>query len=465
MEHRDYRTRLAVEQNTYEEDVCVHRLPQAFHYWSNTFVRPRLEAFGLGTADDLFKTWIEKCEPGGNGPQRFLSIGSGNCDLEIEVALHLQARGRTGFVIDCVDLNAAMLERGASAAAQKGVGGCIHPIQADCNAWTPLHEYDAAMANQALHHVVRLEHVFAQVGSSLKPGGRFIVSDMIGRNGHQRWPEALVIVREFWPKLPPSHRYNWKTRRYEEMFEDYDCSQQGFEGIRSQDILPLLLDRFHFHLFFGFANVIEPFVDRSFGHNFDVTSEWDRAFIEAVNRRDEEEILSGRIKPTHMLAVLGKEPVPRLAFQDPLTPEFCVRLPDARSGQVAAGQLREDVYQWDAWPHASQQELEIACQRLKDAGGRIQELERELERMRGLIEERSRWALRLNTEVKETHAVVEERSLWALRLQGEVDELAARVRELEEEVTRLAWARRMQRYWARFVALARRVSWRRSPKC
>ena len=82
--------------------------------------------------------------------------------------------------------------------------------------------------------------------------------------------------------------------------------EESFEGIRSQDILPLLLDHFHFRLFFGFANVIDPFVDRSFGHNFDATAPWDRAFIDAVQERIEKEMVSGRIKPTHMLAVVEK---------------------------------------------------------------------------------------------------------------------------------------------------------------
>ena len=46
----------------------------------------------------------------------------------------------------------------------------------------------------------------------------------------------------------------------------------SFEGIRAQDILPLLVERFTFDEFIGFGNVIDPFVDRSFGPNFDIAS-------------------------------------------------------------------------------------------------------------------------------------------------------------------------------------------------
>ena len=51
--------------------------------------------------------------------------------------------------------------------------------------------------------------------SNSRPGGKFLISDMIGRNGHQRWPEALTIVHDFWRKLPPSYRFNRLVGYYE----------------------------------------------------------------------------------------------------------------------------------------------------------------------------------------------------------------------------------------------------------
>ena len=53
--------------------------------------------------------------------------------------------------------------------------------------------------------------------------------------------------------------------------------------------------------------MIDPFVDRSFGANFDPEAAWDREFIDQVHRRDEDEIAAGCLWPTHMLALLGKQ--------------------------------------------------------------------------------------------------------------------------------------------------------------
>jgi hypothetical protein len=156
----------------------------------------------------------------------------------------------------------------------------------------------------------------------------FLVSDMIGRNGHQRWPEALELVREFWKELPDRYKYNQLLKRSEPDYINYDCATSGFEGIRAQDILPLLTSCFQFELFVPFANAIFVFIDRPFGHNFDATAAWDQDFIDRVHTRDEEGILAGKLTPTQMLAVLRTVDVEPLLIHPRLTPRFCIRKPD-----------------------------------------------------------------------------------------------------------------------------------------
>ena len=92
--------------------------------------------------------------------------------------------------------------------------------------------------------------------------------------------------------------------------------------------MQLLLSHFHFELFVAYGNVIDPFVDRAFGHNYDVESQRDRDFIDRVHARDEAAMLAGLIKPVHMEAVLGKEPAGKLLYRPPFTPQFCVRRPE-----------------------------------------------------------------------------------------------------------------------------------------
>ena len=244
---------------------------------------------------------------------------------------------------------------------------------------------------------------------------------MIGRNGHQRWPEALAIVHEFWRRLPPSYRFNHVATRYEELYENTDYSVDSFEGIRSQDILPLLLEYFHFELFLGFGNVIDPFIDRAFGKNFDPLSSWDRGLIDQIAERDEQEVVTGRITPTHMFAIVGKDHNSPTRFRGSLSPRSCVRNP---SQCVPAQPVDvKDAYDWQAWPNSrDRRELQIACQRLKESADCITQ-------SLAHANERTAWALRRDQEFadlaekyrnlaekyRNLDAIVQERTAWALK--------------------------------------------------
>jgi SAM-dependent methyltransferase len=250
--------------------------------------------------------------------------------MEIVVAEKLLKQGHDNFEIDCIDINSAMHERGKLLAKEKSVHEHIKFVEADFNFWTPKAEsYLAIMANQSLHHVLELENLFSSVSRGLEKNGRFLISDMIGRNGHQRWPEALELINQFWEVLPTSYRFNRQMSRMEDTYINHDCSTSGFEGIRAQDILPLLVEHFNFEFFLPYGNIIFPFVDRSFGHNFDADAEWDREFIDRVHLADETGMLSGRLKPTSMLAVVCNEPVSTIIRDPRLHPEKCIRWPDS----------------------------------------------------------------------------------------------------------------------------------------
>ena len=70
--------------------------------------------------------------------------------------------------------------------------------------------------------------------------------------------------------------------QFENTFINHDCSTVGFEGIRAQDILPLLLDRFQFHRFAAWGGLLDIFVDRAFGHNLSSEKPFDREFIDTM---------------------------------------------------------------------------------------------------------------------------------------------------------------------------------------
>ena len=240
--------------------------------------------------------------------------------------------GVENFHISCLEISPALIERATSRIAAEGLSQWISFTQGDVNTWTAAEpeSFDGVIANQFLHHIVELEFVFDQIKRALKPDGLLMSIDMIGRNGHMRWPEALAIINPVWEALDQRYKYNHQMKRVDKEFLNWDCSTEGFEGIRAQDILPLLVDRFKFKVFLGFGNLTDVFVDRGYGHNYDPDSEKDRNFISALASTNDYLIDSGFIKPTMMFAQVGKQEYETKTYKH-WTPEFCVRSTSAES--------------------------------------------------------------------------------------------------------------------------------------
>ncbi len=330
-----YASRLEREVARYRDDENVHDLPPIYHYWSVGHVDPLLAEIGYESLQTfLVDPILERGRALEGKTVRVVSLGSGNGDLELQLAQRLRSEGLHDFAITRLELNETMRARAQSDAEAVGLSSHFLDREADLNSWVTSDKYDVAIANHSLHHVVDLEHLFDQVRTSLTPDGCFVINDMIGRNGHMRWPEALVLLQMVWETLPDRNKYNRQLHRQESTNEIMDHSLVGFEGIRAQDILPLLNSEFHFEKFAAFANVIDVFVDRGFGPNFDVESQHDRDFIDAVATLDETALALGLVKPTHMFAHYRVSEVSKPIYAGQLSPEFSVRAVEVPSPEA-----------------------------------------------------------------------------------------------------------------------------------
>lgn len=319
--------RRAAEKLKYHDVSAVHELPDISHYWGNRYLLPRLQDAGYNSVDDFFLQHIARFRH--QAQIRIASIGSGNCEQDIHLVRSLLDMGIGNLRYECLEFNKAMLVRARVEAHRLSVAHVMLFNETDIAHWQPQTQYEVVLARQFLHHVPALETLFATIKSALTDHGLFLVDDMIGRNGHMRWPEALELVNTLWAELDDKHKFHHLHRVTNRQFVNWDCSLTGFEGIRAQDILPLLLKNFGFESFFAFGNLIEVFVDRPYGPNFNIHDPKDLAFIDRVQALDQACIDSGRIKPTHMFAALCKASPGQTSTFGHLTPEFCVRMPNS----------------------------------------------------------------------------------------------------------------------------------------
>lgn len=315
--NRSYEDQLQEQIEQYRDTENMHDLPAAFHLWSSNYVQPGLtKVFGV---NDINKFYVEafvvaaKHNP---GAPVFLSLGCGDGAVEIGIARSLLERGITRFRFACYDLSDILLSR-FRAAIPSELAGQFDLIAGDLNEQSFHTRFDAIMANHSLHHMVDLEGIFRTAFDNLADQGVFVTGDMIGRNGHMRWPETRLFVDYFWPFMSERQRNNILLHRAEPQFIDHDCSTEGFEGIRSQDVLPLILAQgFKPWKFLGFGGMIDVFLDRCFGPNFDVSNGDDAFLIRRIGLLNEILLDAGLIKPTMMLAYFVKQPTDEVYYRN-----------------------------------------------------------------------------------------------------------------------------------------------------
>lgn len=323
----DYQARLSAQKQQYKRGEEIHDLPPIFHYWSNKYLRPKLEAvFGVSTVCDFYGKPFSELFHFNRGMLRFVSIGSGDCAYEVELCEYLLSRNLTNFIFVCTEVNEQLISQARERIQQACVGQWLQVDYFDINRDGLDVPVDAFMAHHSLHHVVELERLFSMMDRCLLPHGRFLTQDMIGRNGHMRWPESLAFVNALWGVIDGQKKFNHQFKVQYDNFVNFDCSKEGFEGIRAQDILPLLSSTFSFGRFIGTGGIIEIFVDRGYGHNYSTADERDLEFVDFVAELNDRLIELGLIKPTIMFAEMGKKgKLVEAKLYKGISPEFCIR--------------------------------------------------------------------------------------------------------------------------------------------
>jgi SAM-dependent methyltransferase len=190
------------------------------HYWLRIDARIGAE---LGDLGDL----IARRHAGSAAPVRILSLGSGPCGIELALARRL----RVAHEITCTDLEERHSAAAKAVAAAEGLR--MTSEAADMN-FMEIAEgaWDVVFAHASLHHVINLERLFGRIAAGLRPGGILHVVEVVGQNRKLIWDENERFARVLLRTLP---RDITRWTRFRPKVHD-----EGMEGVRQEDILPLL---------------------------------------------------------------------------------------------------------------------------------------------------------------------------------------------------------------------------------
>lgn len=194
------------------------------YYWQK--ISERLSMDGHGD----FAVYINKRFGHLERPIRILSLGSGYCGHELNIARRLTS----DYTILCSDLNEQLFASAQEVSQTEGLN--LEFVAADLNFFEiDAQGYDVIFAHASLHHVINLEHLFSRVNQGLVDGGVFHVIEVVGQDRKLIWDENEKYANALLDALPASVIGDLRIEAHEE---------EGMEGVRQSEILE------HLHTFF-----------------------------------------------------------------------------------------------------------------------------------------------------------------------------------------------------------------------
>jgi SAM-dependent methyltransferase len=114
-------------------------------------------------------------------------------------------------------------------------------IEADLNfAELPEQRYEIIWSSGCVHHIVNLEHLYAQVERALRPGGLFALHDYIGERRMQYSPARLARLNALLGEVPARFRHG----RVAALAPRDEREMSPFCAARSDEVLQLAAARF-----------------------------------------------------------------------------------------------------------------------------------------------------------------------------------------------------------------------------
>ena len=225
--------------------------------------------------------------------ERCLSLGCGAGGLE----RHLASAGMVRR-IKAYDIAEGALAKARQAAADGHYTGLeYHLVDLETVEFPP-GETDVVFAHQSIHHVEKLEALFAKVGRALRRGGVFHLHEFVGPARFQWTDEQLRLVNAFLNSLPDALRRlpngtpkPAMTRPTVEAMIAADPS----EAIRSKDIIPALRQQFDIVEHRALGGAVMHLALGDIAQNFDPADADHAERLDRLAAMEDESMAAGRI--------------------------------------------------------------------------------------------------------------------------------------------------------------------------
>jgi SAM-dependent methyltransferase len=309
---KDYNRLVAEEIEHYDGIAVTDQLTEggihAYKSWEHYFQYLYNNYFKLSFYEAVWRA-VE-----GREAPTVLSLGCGYGGHDLEIARKL----RSPYELIAVDLNPRVYDTASRRAEAEGLHIRFQPLDLNRVALRPGH-FDVIYAVASIHHILNLEHLFEQLHRGLKDDGRLVVLDIIGKTQVEFWRENVEYAAEVVRRLPSRYRPPVGRRFWRRwLFDPYTIIprfiepqiQEGMEGIRQEEIVPLLERWFQPQKLFYYDAYMRILCTNWFlGPRLDPRNDEDRKVLEWLIDQEMEVISSGKLRPTEVFGIYTKKAV------------------------------------------------------------------------------------------------------------------------------------------------------------
>ncbi|MGK7866102.1 methyltransferase domain-containing protein [Falsiroseomonas sp. E2-1-a20] len=265
-------------------------------YWmAHPMVRERINILvsGRPTVDGYARLAELLRERGETIPiKRALSLGCGFGSLERDLA----SRGMIA-AMDAYDLADGAIREARRLAEEAGCGWIRYHV-ADLET-RDLGEasHDVVFAHSSVHHVERLDELFATVRRALRPGGLFHLNEYVGPNRFQWTDDQLRLINGYLDSLPDHLRQTPAGRKYPVVRPSIEhmLAMDPTEAVRSADIREVLGRHFTIIEERPYGGTLLHMGLAEIAQNFDVNNAEDVAHLRRFFDLEDEMMANGTI--------------------------------------------------------------------------------------------------------------------------------------------------------------------------
>ncbi len=306
----DYNRLVTEELEHFSEIAVTEGLTEGGNHahgcWSLYFEHLYSKHFGLSFYDAVWAALQ------GRESARVLSLGCGYGGHDLEIARKAPDLAE----LIAVDLNPRVYDSASHRAAEEALPIFFQPLDLNRVEIAPGY-FDVIYACASIHHILNLEHLFAQVHRGLKDDGTLIVFDIIGKTQVEFWRENVEYAARVVKRL--AKRCGLRAGRRRPLkrlfFDPYTIIspyvepviQTGMEGIRQEEIAPLLDRSFQAEKVFYFDAYMRLIcTNGTLGPRLDQDIAGNRTLLESLIDEEMELIASGKLRPTELFGIYRK---------------------------------------------------------------------------------------------------------------------------------------------------------------